>query len=83
MTACNIACERAPAPFVTATKGERSKVASYSEKRRSSEREEKRREGGGGVGEGGNKDGGRDERDERGMLKKGRCSADENSGKSK
>lgn len=31
MTACNIACERAPAPFVTPTKEERSKVAWYSE----------------------------------------------------
>lgn len=41
MTACNIACERAPAPFVSATKGERSKVAGHSEKR------------GGGGGEGG------------------------------
>ncbi|AWO97547.1 Hypothetical protein SMAX5B_021622 [Scophthalmus maximus] len=32
VTACNIACERAPAPFVTATIGERSKVAGYSER---------------------------------------------------
>lgn len=45
MTACNIACERALAPFVIATKGERSKVASYSEQQRGSEREEGREEG--------------------------------------
>lgn len=57
MTACNIACERALAPFVTTTKGERSEVASYSEKRQArsgrgesgrGEGEAKRRKQGGG-----------------------------------
>lgn len=45
MTVCNIACERALAPFVIATKGERSKVASYSEQQQArNRREEQRRE---------------------------------------
>lgn len=40
MTVCNIACERALAPFVIATKGERSKVASYSEQQQAQNRRE-------------------------------------------
>ncbi len=76
VTACNIACERAPAPFVTATIGERSKVASYSEKRRaqSGSREERERK----RVEDEETRRGRDDWDERGKLRKGRRSADEN-----
>lgn len=52
MTACNIACERALVPFVIATKGERSKVASYSEQQQA----QSRRRGQRGGGEGGKKE---------------------------